>query len=113
MLGGGMRQAGYMAACGIFAINEQVERLAEDHLHAKQVASVLIEKSFVGHIFPVETNIIIFEVIDNYTADELVARLASDDILCFAISPNYIRFVFHLDVTAEMVQHLIKVINSI
>lgn len=113
MLGGGMRQAGYMAACGIFALNEQVERLAEDHQHAKQVASVLIEKSFVGHIFPVETNIIIFEVMDSYTADELVVRFANDDVLCFAISPTYIRFVFHIDITPEMVQHLIKVINSI
>lgn len=113
MLGGGMRQAGYMAACGIYALDENVDRLAEDHQHAKEIANLLIEKSFVGHIFPVETNIIIFEVLDPFTADELVARFANDDVLCFAISPTYIRFVFHIDISTEMVQHLIKVINSI
>ena len=113
LLGGGMRQAGYMAACGVYAIAEQVDRLAEDHQHAKEVANALMEKSFVGHILPVETNIIIFEVLEPFNTQELVKKLATDGVLCFAISPTQIRFVFHIDVTADMVQHLIKIINSI
>ncbi len=67
VFGGGMRQAGYLAAAGIFALKNNVERLQEDHHRAKQIAQALSTKEFVGKILPVETNIVIFEVRDKYT----------------------------------------------
>ncbi len=71
VFGGGMRQAGYLAAACIYALDNNVERLNEDHHHAKQLAAALQQKDFVGKIFPVETNIVIFEVKGKYTAAEL------------------------------------------
>src|SRR5439155_16860755 len=62
VFGGGMRQAGYLAAAGIYALDNHVERLHEDHYHAKLLAEALCEKDFIGEVFPVETNIVIFEV---------------------------------------------------
>src|SRR6185437_13538022 len=71
VFGGGMRQAGYLAAAGIYALENNVERLSVDHLHAKQIASALLDKDFTGKMMPVETNIIIFEVKGRYTAATL------------------------------------------
>lgn len=113
VFGGGMRQAGYLAAAGIYALEHNVERLAEDHEHAKKIAEALIKKDFVGAMYPVETNILIFEVLKNYTATGLCERLKQDNILCLPISPTQVRMVTHLDITPVMVQNLISVIESL
>ena len=68
VFGGGMRQAGFLAAAGIYALDNNIERLAEDHKEAKAIAEALSKKDFVGDILPVETNIVIFEVEGRYTA---------------------------------------------
>src|SRR5699024_11141242 len=86
VFGGGMRQAGYLAAAGIFALENNIERLHEDHFHAKKIADALLKKSFTGKMMPVETNIIIFEVIDNYTAKGLAETFKNYDIKVMAIS---------------------------
>src|SRR6185503_10311897 len=62
VFGGGMRQAGFMAASGIYALENHVNRLQEDHEHAQQIAKALQQKDFVAGILPVETNIVIFEI---------------------------------------------------
>jgi threonine aldolase len=111
--GGGMRQAGYLAAAGIFALQNNIDRLNTDHLHAKEIAEALLKKSFAGKMLPVETNIIIFEVIENYTAKSLAEALKAWDILVIPISATQIRMVFHLDITEQMVQDTIKVIQSL
>jgi len=67
ILGGGMRQAGYLAAAGMYALNNNVQRLAQDHFHAKQIEEALLEKDFVQNLLPAETNIIIFKVSGKYT----------------------------------------------
>lgn len=113
VFGGGMRQAGYLAAAGIYALENNISRLAEDHQHAKQIAEALSKKEFVGKIMPVETNIIIFEVTGSYTAKEFCERLQLDDILCLPISPMQVRMVTHLDVTVEMVKKLVKLIETL
>lgn len=113
VFGGGMRQAGFLAAAGTYALQNNIERLADDHVAAKEIARTLIEKDFIGKIMPVETNIIIFEVINSYTPKELVERLKQDDILCLAISPTQVRMVTHLDVTKEMLKKLIQVIEAL
>ena len=112
VFGGGMRQAGYIAAAGIYALENNINRLQQDHLHAHQIAEALIKKDFIGKIMPVETNIIIFEVSGSYTAKEFCERLQLDDILCLSISATQVRMVTHLDVTDEMVKKLIGVIEA-
>lgn len=113
LFGGGMRQAGFLAAAGIYALNHHVERLAEDHLHARLIEAALLKKDFVGTILPVETNIIIFEVKGRYTAPMLSAILKEKGILAIAISPIQIRFVLHLDISASQVQQTIDLIKSL
>jgi threonine aldolase len=112
--GGGMRQAGYMAAAGIYALENNINRLAEDHAHAQQIAAALEKKDFVKHILPVETNIIIFEL--GGAADcarSLSAQLKEEGVLAYAIAANQIRMVTHLDVTPEMVAEVVNVIDQL
>jgi threonine aldolase len=113
VFGGGMRQAGYLAAAGIYALENNITRLAEDHQHAKQIAEALSKKEFICKIMPVETNIIIFELTDSYTAKSFCERLQQDDILCLPISVTQVRMVTHLDVTGEMVEKLVKLIETL
>ena len=111
--GGGMRQAGFLAAAGIYALQNNIERLAEDHIHTKQIADAITKKDFVQLVLPVETNIIIFELKEGVTAPELVSKLKEQSILGYAISPNRIRLVVHLDISKEMVAKTIEVFNQL
>jgi threonine aldolase len=113
VFGGGMRQAGYLAAAGIYALEHNIQRLAEDHLHAKKLEEVLSKKNFVGEISPVETNILIFEVKGKYTPASFVAKLKEENILTLDVSPTQVRIVLHLDITPEMVEKTIKTIQSL
>ncbi len=113
LFGGGMRQAGFMAAAGIYALENHVARLAEDHAHAQQITAALVGKDFVGEILPVETNIIIFEVTGRYSAPALAAKLKEQDIIVMAISPKQIRIVLHLDIHPADVARTIDVINKL
>jgi len=113
VFGGGMRQAGYLAAAGIFALENNIDRLAIDHLHSKLITEALSKKEFTGEIMPVETNIIIFEIKGNYTAKSLAEEFKKNDILVSAISPSQIRIVLHLDVSGEMVKETISIIKSL
>jgi threonine aldolase len=113
VFGGGMRQAGYLAAAGIYALENHIERLALDHRHAQQIVAALKEKDFTGDMYPVETNIVIFEVKGKYTAQSLTEKLKENNILAMAISPTQIRMVLHLDVTEEMVKETISVISDL
>ena len=111
VFGGGMRQAGYLAAAGIYAMEHNIERLAEDHYKARCVAETLQSKEFTARILPVETNIIIFEPRGKYTASTLAAALAEKGILAIAISATQVRMVFHLDITDQMVERIRETIH--
>ncbi|MDP4264250.1 MAG: GntG family PLP-dependent aldolase [Bacteroidota bacterium] len=113
VFGGGMRQAGFLAAAGIYALENNINRLADDHAHAKQIAEAIVKKSFVKMVLPVETNIIIFELNDSLSAPALVARLKEYDIIGYAIAPNRVRLVVHLDITKEMVGKTIETISAL
>jgi threonine aldolase len=113
VFGGGMRQAGYLAAAGIYALNNNVDRLADDHQHAKQLAACLSKKDFTREILPVETNILIFEVAGRLTPQSFAEKLKEKDIFVMAISKTQVRMVLHLDVSAEMVEKTIKAINDL
>ncbi len=113
VFGGGMRQAGYMAAAGLYALEHHIDLLETDHRHAKQIVDVLIRKNFVGHILPVETNIILFEIIGHtYTAAQFCESLKRENILCIPISSTQVRMVTHLDITPEMVKKLVQVLEA-
>jgi threonine aldolase len=113
VFGGGMRQAGFYAAAGIYALDNNVQRLAEDHAHAKAIAGALAKKDFAEEMLPVETNIVICEIGGRYSSALLAAELKKHGILSIAISPTQIRLVLHLDITSEMVDKAIEVINSL
>ena len=113
VFGGGMRQAGFIAAAGIYALENNIERLAQDHAHAKQLAAALDKLDFVGEILPVETNIIIFEVKGRYTTTELIKALQPFNIFAFTVSDHQIRFVLHLDITPAMVEETIAVLHKL
>jgi len=112
-LGGGMRQAGYIAAGALYALKHQVNRLEEDHHHAQLIAAALREKDFVGQMYPVETNIILFEVTGRFTAAQLVEALAEKNILTIAMTPSVVRMVVHLDISSAMVAQTIRAIQSL
>jgi threonine aldolase len=113
VFGGGMRQAGYLAAAGIYALENNIDRLQEDHLHAKQIAEALAKKEFTGTFMPVETNIIIFEVVGKYNAQNLTDIFKEKNIQVSKISSTQIRIVLHLDITEEMVKKTIEVIEGL
>lgn len=111
--GGGMRQAGFLGAAGLFALKNNVHRLHDDHLRALKIAEALNKKSFIGEIMPVETNIIIFEVKGSYTAKSLAEKFKENQILVIPISETKIRIVLHLDISPAMVNETIQFIDSL
>jgi threonine aldolase len=113
VFGGGMRQAGYIAAACIYALDNNINRLTEDHHHAKQLGDVLKQKDFVGEMLPVETNIIIFQVKGKYSASQLASELKKNNILAIAISKSQVRMVTHLDISAAMINETIDIINHL
>jgi threonine aldolase len=114
VFGGGMRQAGFMAASGIYALENNIDRLAVDHAHARHIAAALEKKDFVKSLLPVETNLIIFELKESTDcARSLSATLREKGILALAISANQIRMVTHLDISPAMVDEVVGVIEQL
>lgn len=113
VFGGGMRQAGYLAAAGIYALENHVERLQQDHLHARMIGDALQSKAFIKQILPIETNIIIASFKEPYTPQEFMDTMKQHGILMFAISPTQVRMVLHLDITPEMVAKTISIIQNL
>jgi len=113
VFGGAMRQAGYLAAAGIYALDHNIERLKQDHDRARYLAGVLSGLPYVESVMPVDTNIIIFTLREGLEADALIARLKEKDILALSLNRRSIRFVTHLDFTPEMVDPVEKALRSI
>ena len=108
VMGGGMRQAGMLAAACIYALENNVVRLKEDHIHAQHLATALRQNTKVKKVLPVETNIVIFEV---ENAHETAAKLAELGIKTSPFSATHVRMVTHLDVTQEMIDYSIRQIE--
>ncbi|MDB5264263.1 MAG: threonine aldolase [Adhaeribacter sp.] len=111
-LGGGMRQAGFLAAAGIYALDNHVSRLAEDHQHARLLQQALANCVYVESVLPVETNIVIFTLTPQVETSAFLQKLAENNILALDFGPRQIRFVTHLDFTAEMVDQTVKTLTS-
>lgn len=113
VFGGGMRQAGIIAAGGLYALQNNVQRLKKDHEHAKLIGDVLSKKDFVNEILPVETNILIFEVKGKYNPVSFRDELIKQNIYTYAISKSQVRIVTHLDISEEMIYSTIDAINNL
>lgn len=110
LLGGGMRQIGYMAAAGLYAIDHQMDRLCEDHKKAKEIGGVLKDLLFVSRVEPIDTNIVVFTITGN--EDDFISRMAKKNIHFYGMGQGKLRFVTHLDYTQEMHQYFLDELIS-
>ena len=113
VLGGGMRQVGFMAAAAIYALDNHVDRLAEDHKRAAEIAETLNAQSYIGEVEPVETNIIIFSLKDASNEEKFNKILQKNKIRISALGKGKLRIVTHLDYTEEMHQKFLSVLKNI
>jgi len=113
VMGGGMRQAGYLAAAGIYALDNNVERLKEDNERAKAIGAVLEKLSYVSEVRPVQSNIVIFDVKAPWTAASFLEKLVEKGINASPFGPQTVRLVTHLDVTADMIADTIQILKEI
>ena len=113
IFGGGMRQSGFLAAAAIYALDNHIERLAEDHKKAKEIGAALAAKSFIKKVEPIETNIVIFEIDESFmTRDQFVHKLKEKNILIIGMGQGKLRMVTHLDYTNDMHEELLKQLAS-
>ena len=113
VFGGGMRQAGYLAAAGIYALDNNINRLSEDHKRAKQLAKTISGLSYIDNVLPVDTNIIIFNLNDKLNPEAFVKKLGDNNIKAVGFGKQAIRFVTHLDFTDDMLEKTEKVLKNI
>lgn len=110
VLGGGMRQIGFMAAAGLYAIDNHIDRLADDHQKAKEIGSILQELNYVTKVEPIETNIVIFNV--NIDEQSFLADMEQKDIHFYSMGQGKLRFVTHYDYTSEMHEYFLTILES-
>ncbi|WP_274475483.1 threonine aldolase family protein [Mangrovimonas aestuarii] len=113
ILGGGMRQVGFLAAAGLYALDNHIVRLAEDHGKAKDIAEALKKLPFVAHIDPVETNIVIFNLDSNYNQQAFLKMLDDNKIRISNMGQGKWRVVTHLDYTDEQHQQFMDVLSGL
>ncbi len=113
VFGGGMRQAGFLAAAGIYALDNHITRLKDDHVRAKELGNVLSTLSYVESVMPVDTNIVIFNLTDKYTAVSFEEALKPYHIKLAAFGKQTIRFVTHLDFTDEMLTRVVEILKKL
>ncbi len=112
MLGGGMRQVGILAAAGLYALEHNVERLAEDHENAKLLAQKIAEVDGIELAYPVETNIVIIRL-KAMSAAEFVEKLKTKGVLAGAVGPDSVRLVAHLDVNRSDILKAVEVVRQV
>jgi threonine aldolase len=113
VMGGGMRQSGFLAAAGIYALDNHVERLKEDHQRARLIGEELKKLSYVDEVYPAETNILIFKLNEKMKDTRFISKLEEKNIFAIIFSPQMIRFVTHLDFTDDMMNQVISTLRSI
>ncbi|WP_439651368.1 threonine aldolase family protein [Mesonia aestuariivivens] len=113
VFGGGMRQIGFMAAAGIYALDHHIERLAEDHQRAKELVEVLTSQTYVKEVEPVETNIIIFYLNEGIDEIKFLKKLEDHGVIISAMGQGKLRMVTHLDYTQLMHQKFIEILKNL
>ena len=112
VLGGGMRQAGFLAQAGSYALDNHIERLREDHKLAKDLESILLNFSFIERVVPVKTNIVIFHLREDLDPSIFLEYLKSNGILAVHFGEQAIRFVTHLDIREEFLEEIRRVLSK-
>jgi threonine aldolase len=102
VFGGNMRQVGFLAAAGLYALDNNIKRLKEDHKKAQEIGEVIHSLPFIKKVEPIETNIIIFELNKNIEEKTFVKILNDKDIHIIGMGGGKLRIVTHLDYTDEM-----------
>jgi len=114
VFGGGMRQAGFLAAAAIYALDNQVDRLADDHKKAKEIGTTLEGLSFIKKVEPIETNIIIFEIDENkISSTNFVEKLEAKNVHIIGMGQGKLRIVTHLDYTNEMHENFLEILRNL
>jgi len=111
--GGGMRQAGYLAAACLYSLDNNIERLKADHLRATTIGETLKTCSWVDFVMPVDTNIIVFRVSKNLSVKKIIDALYENGIKAVPFGKNDIRMVTHLNITDEMIDHILSVLPKL
>ena len=113
LFGGNMRQVGYLAAAGLYALDHNIERLAEDHKKAKEIGAELANLTSIKKVEPIETNIVIFELNDNVDETQFLNTLNEKNIRIIGMGSNKLRMVTHLDYTNQMHDKLLSELRTI
>ena len=113
IFGGGMRQVGYLAAAGIYALDHNIERLADDHRRAKELAAVLERKEWVASVEAVETNILIFSLAPHVNESQFMEILKQKNILISSMGQGKLRIVTHLDYREVMHTYVLETLEKL
>lgn len=114
VFGGGMRQAGYLAAAGIYALAHHRDRLSEDHRKAAEIASLLKTKGFIAHVAPVDTNIIIFELDETRCTQEVfMQKMQEHQVRLISMGGGKLRLVTHMDYTQQMHERFLDILDRL
>jgi len=114
LFGGGMRQVGIIAAAGLYALQHNIPRLADDHANASKLAQALEKRqSFRVHVERVQTNIVLAEIVSGETADDALKKMADVGVLALPFTSKLLRFVTHLDVSSTDIDDSVSRIESV
>ncbi len=112
VLGGGMRQVGFMAAAGLYALDNNVDRLAEDHKKALEISTVLSQVAYVSKVEPTETNIVIFYLSEGVNEEKFIKDLENKDIRISNMGHGKLRVVTHLDYSNTMHDRFLSILKA-
>ncbi|MCA0349114.1 MAG: GntG family PLP-dependent aldolase [Flavobacterium sp.] len=113
IFGGNMRQSGYLAAAGIYALQNNINRLEEDHNRAKELGKQLQQCSWVKVVEPIETNIIVFSPIDTVSDQQIMDKLKQKGISISLMSKGKLRIVTHLDYRQIMHEYVLEALSKL
>ena len=113
VFGGNMRQIGYLAAAGLYALEHNIDRLTDDHIRAKEIGEVLKNLFVIKKVEPIETNIIIFELNNDVDEKSFLKQLKDQNIHIISMGGRKLRMVTHLNYTNEMHEILLKTLKNL
>ena len=113
LFGGAMRQVGYLAAAGIYALDNHVDRLSEDHRRARLLGQTLESCSYVNKVEPIDTNIVIFNLEDDVDEAAFLKAMSEKNILMITMGQGKLRLVTHLDFTDDMIEVVLKELKEL
>ena len=111
-LGGGMRQCGYLAAAGLYALENNIIRMSEDHAKAKELENVISGLKITKEVLPVETNIIIFEIREQFDTESIISLLKTQGILIVKMGQKLLRMVTHMDFSDLQLERVINILKT-